>query len=83
MKKILDVGCGTGAVTRDIARLTKGKVLGIDIDKKKLKHAEKLLKKDGWTSEKIEKYREEQIMMIKSKMCFKFTPCFYAIGKKI
>ena len=29
-KLILDVGCGSGIVTRDIARLTKGKVIGID-----------------------------------------------------
>jgi len=27
---VLDVGCGTGVVTRDIARLTKGTVIGID-----------------------------------------------------
>ena len=29
-KMVLDVGCGSGIVTRDIARLTKGKVIGID-----------------------------------------------------
>ena len=29
-KNVLDVGCGSGIVTRDIARLTKGKVIGID-----------------------------------------------------
>ena len=29
-KKILDVGCGSGVVTRDIARLTKGTVIAID-----------------------------------------------------
>ena len=29
-KTILDVGCGSGMVTRDIANLTKGKVIGID-----------------------------------------------------
>jgi len=27
---VLDVGCGSGIVTRDIAHLTKGKVIGID-----------------------------------------------------
>ena len=27
---VLDVGCGSGFVTRDLARLTKGQVLGID-----------------------------------------------------
>lgn len=42
-KKILDVGCGTGAVTLDIALLTKGEVVGIDIDKEKLKEAERVL----------------------------------------
>ena len=26
----LDVGCGSGIVTRDIARLTKGRIIGID-----------------------------------------------------
>ncbi len=29
-KNILDVGCGSGTVTKDIAHLTKGKVIGID-----------------------------------------------------
>jgi len=29
-ENILDVGCGSGTVTRDIARLTKGRVIGID-----------------------------------------------------
>ena len=42
-KNILDVGCGTGAVTRDIAGMTGGHVTGIDIDRKKLEKAEKYL----------------------------------------
>lgn len=42
-RKILDVGCGTGAVTRDIALLTKGDVVGIDIDKEKLKEAKRFI----------------------------------------
>lgn len=42
-KRILDVGCGTGAVTLDIAHSTKGEVLGIDIDKEKFQEAIKVL----------------------------------------
>jgi len=42
-KKILDVGCGTGAITADIASLTSGEVIGLDIDPEKLKQAEILL----------------------------------------
>lgn len=36
---ILDVGCGTGVITADIALLTKGCITGIDIDGKKLAYA--------------------------------------------
>jgi len=43
-KLILDVGCGSGIVTRDIARLTKGKVIGIDGSEDMIKVAEKVLK---------------------------------------
>ncbi|UCE37097.1 MAG: methyltransferase domain-containing protein [Thermoplasmata archaeon] len=43
-KKILDVGCGTGAVTLDIALLSKGEVVGIDIDTGKLQEAIKALR---------------------------------------
>lgn len=42
-KEILDVGCGTGAVTLDIAQSTSGNVTGIDIDSEKLGEAEKVL----------------------------------------
>jgi ubiquinone/menaquinone biosynthesis C-methylase UbiE len=40
-KHILDVGCGTGAITRDIALFTSGNVVGVDIDEIKLHEAEK------------------------------------------
>jgi len=43
-KKILDVGCGTGAVTFDIARMTTGEVIGIDTDTEKLEKAKAVLK---------------------------------------
>lgn len=38
-KRILDVGCGTGVITVDIASLTDGCITGIDIDGKKLDYA--------------------------------------------
>ena len=40
---ILDVGCGSGMVTRDIAHLTKGKVTGIDGSKDMIDVAKKVL----------------------------------------
>ncbi len=41
---ILDVGCGPGMVTRDIARLTKGKVIAIDGSEDMIKVAKDILK---------------------------------------
>ena len=41
---ILDVGCGPGMVTRDIAHLTKGKVIGIDGSKDMIEAAKNVLK---------------------------------------
>lgn len=41
-KEILDIGCGTGAVTGDIASLTEGHITGVDIDDKKLAYAKSL-----------------------------------------
>lgn len=42
-RNILDVGCGTGAVTRDIALSAQGKVTGIDLDPEKLSVANEYL----------------------------------------
>jgi ubiquinone/menaquinone biosynthesis C-methylase UbiE len=41
---ILDVGCGSGVVTRDIAHLTKGKIIAIDGSKDMIKVAKQVLK---------------------------------------
>jgi len=41
---ILDVGCGSGMVTRDIANLTKGEVFAMDESKEMIKVAKKVLK---------------------------------------
>ena len=44
-KLVLDVGCGSGVVTRDIANLTKGKVIAIDGSKDMIKVAKEVLKR--------------------------------------
>jgi len=41
MAKILDVGCGCGQITNEIAELTKAKVFGIDIEPEFINIAEK------------------------------------------
>ena len=41
---ILDAGCGSGIVTRDIARLTKGKVIAVDGSKEMIQVAKNILK---------------------------------------
>lgn len=40
-KRILDIGCGTGVITADIASLTEGEIIGIDINSENLKYAQK------------------------------------------
>lgn len=44
---------------------------------------EKLFQKNGWTKEQIKKYKTEEIKRIENGLSFSFTPCFYAIGRKI
>ena len=41
---VLDVGCGSGVVTRDIARLTKGCVIGVDGSIDMIKVADEILR---------------------------------------
>jgi ubiquinone/menaquinone biosynthesis C-methylase UbiE len=38
-ERVLDVGCGTGAITAELARRTRGQVIGIDIDPAMLAYA--------------------------------------------
>ena len=42
--RILDVGCGSGIVTRDLAHLTNGLVVGIDESRDMIREAKKILK---------------------------------------
>jgi SAM-dependent methyltransferase len=39
-ERVLDVGCGNGALTNDIAQVTAGQVLGIDLSAKNIAQAE-------------------------------------------
>jgi len=48
--RILDVGCGTGIPTIELARLSQGEVLGIDIDQIALDRFSRKIKKAGLTS---------------------------------
>jgi len=42
-ENILDVGCGTGALTLDLAQISQGNVVGVDIDPEKLEEANRAL----------------------------------------
>ena len=39
-RKILDIGCGTGVITADIASLTEGEIIGVDINNENLTYAQ-------------------------------------------
>ncbi len=43
-KEILDIGCGTGVITKDIASRADGCVTGVDVDGEKLVHARQLVR---------------------------------------
>ena len=47
--RILDVGCGTGAPTLEIARLSGGEVIGIDINQDLLDKLSRKVEKAGLT----------------------------------
>jgi ubiquinone/menaquinone biosynthesis C-methylase UbiE len=52
-ERILDVGCGSGFVTRDIAHLTKGKVTAVDGSKDMIVIAKNVLKDEKNVSLKV------------------------------
>lgn len=51
--RILDIGCGRGNCTRELVRLTDGKIIGIDIDQDALNHFQKKIDSQG-LSDRIE-----------------------------
>ncbi|MFX0183280.1 MAG: class I SAM-dependent methyltransferase [Candidatus Hodarchaeota archaeon] len=44
---ILDIGCGSGVPTIELARLSNGEIIGIDIDKTQLEKLERKIKQEG------------------------------------
>ncbi len=53
--RILDIGCGTGLPTLELARLTNGEITGIDIDQDALNKLKNKISKKGF-SERIKIY---------------------------
>ena len=51
--RILDIGCGTGVPTLELARLTNGQIIGLDTDQNSLDKLNKKIKEKG-LSERVE-----------------------------
>ena len=47
--RILDVGCGSGVPTMELAKLSDGEIIGIDINQKKLDRLNKKIEEEGLT----------------------------------
>jgi len=48
--RILDIGCGSGVPTMELARLSDGEIIGIDIDQESLDRLNKKIEKEGLTN---------------------------------
>jgi len=46
---VLDVGCGTGVITQQVARTTDGRVTGLDLDPAMIRYAADRVKEVQWT----------------------------------
>ena len=49
--RILDIGCGSGVSTLEIARLTNGEIIGLDIDQNALNRLNNKIKKTGFSKQ--------------------------------
>jgi ubiquinone/menaquinone biosynthesis C-methylase UbiE len=47
--RILDIGCGSGVPTMELAKLSDGEIIGIDINQKKLDRLNKKIEEEGLT----------------------------------
>jgi SAM-dependent methyltransferase len=53
--QVVDIGCGTGRSTRDVARTTtSGAVLGVDLSRRMLERAEAMARAEGLTNVRFE-----------------------------
>lgn len=48
--RILDIGCGSGVPTIELARLTDGEIIGIDIDQESLDKFKKKIEEEGFSN---------------------------------
>jgi len=48
--RILDIGCGSGVPTMELARLSNGEIIGIDIDQKLLDRLSRKIEQEGLTN---------------------------------
>lgn len=48
--RILDIGCGSGVPTIELARLSNGRIIGLDIDQRLLDRLEKKVKEAGFSN---------------------------------
>ena len=48
--RILDIGCGSGVVTIELAKLSDGEILGIDIDQSVLDTLNRKIKEEGFSN---------------------------------
>lgn len=54
--RILDIGCGTGVVTIELASLTDGEILGMDIDQKALNKLNEKIREKGLSDQITTQY---------------------------
>jgi ubiquinone/menaquinone biosynthesis C-methylase UbiE len=62
--RILDVGCGSGVPTIELAKLSKGEVVGIDIDQHLLEELDRKIEREGLSNR------------VETCKCSMVKPCF-------
>ena len=67
--RILDIGCGTGVSTLELARLSRGDIVAVDIKKNSLDRLASRAKKEG-LSESIEVVHASMLDMVFPTHCF-------------